>query len=148
VRAWALRRTRDPARSADLAQEVTMIVLENLREGRIEDPAKLASFMVGVARNLLSTGRRDERRRHALLEQFGPTFADVARMDESSVDRLKIDDCFAKLDYRAKAVLLLTFYADRSADEIAEELAVAAGNVRVMRHRALSRLHACIEGAS
>ena len=41
-------------------------------------------------------------------------------------------------------MLLLSFYADKSADEAARELALAPGNVRVIRHRALGKLRACM----
>src|SRR6185436_2761559 len=73
VRAFALRRTRDAALAADVAQEVTMIVIEALREGRVEDPSRLAAFALGVARNVVTSAQRGERRRSALLEQFAPT---------------------------------------------------------------------------
>lgn len=147
VRAWAFRRTRDLALSADIAQDVSMIVVESLRAGRIEDPSRIASFALGTAKNVLVAQQRGERRRSALLERFGPTLAEVATIEEHGIDREKVDECFAKLAPRAQTVLLLTFYAERSADEIASELGVAAGNVRVARHRALAQLHACMGGA-
>lgn len=146
VRAWAFRRTRDLALAADIAQEVSMIVVESLREGRIEDPSRIASFALGTAKNVLVAQRRGERRRMALLDRFGPSLEDVATIEEHTVDREKVEECFAKLAPRAQTVLLLTFYADRSADDIATELGVAAGNVRVVRHRALAQLHACMGG--
>jgi RNA polymerase sigma-70 factor, ECF subfamily len=43
-------------------------------------------------------------------------------------------------------VVVLTFFADRSADEVAKELGLAAGNVRVIRHRALAKLRECMSG--
>jgi DNA-directed RNA polymerase specialized sigma24 family protein len=41
-------------------------------------------------------------------------------------------------------VLLLTFYAEKSSSEIAEELGVTGTVVRVARHRALERLRECV----
>jgi RNA polymerase sigma-70 factor, ECF subfamily len=41
-------------------------------------------------------------------------------------------------------VVLMTFFADKSGDEVAKELGLSAGNVRVVRHRALARLRACM----
>jgi RNA polymerase sigma-70 factor (ECF subfamily) len=41
-------------------------------------------------------------------------------------------------------VVLLSFYADKSADDAGRELALAPGNVRVIRHRALGKLRACM----
>ena len=40
---------------------------------------------------------------------------------------------------------MLSFYADRGAAEIASELGLSPANVRVVRHRALSRLRGCME---
>ncbi len=148
VRAWAFRRTRDLALAADIAQEVSVIVVESLRAGRIEDPSRIAAFALGAAKNVLVAQQRGERRRAALLDRFGPSLADVATIEEHKVDREKVVACFAKLAPRAQTVLLLTFHAERSAEEIASELGVAAGNVRVLRHRALAQLHACMGGTA
>jgi len=52
------------------------------------------------------------------------------------------------LEMRARTVLHLTFYRDQSADQIASVLATSAGNVRVLRHRAVAQLRDCLEGAS
>jgi DNA-directed RNA polymerase specialized sigma24 family protein len=40
----------------------------------------------------------------------------------------------------------MTFYDERPAEEIAAALETSAGNVRVLRHRALLALRACVEG--
>jgi RNA polymerase sigma-70 factor, ECF subfamily len=146
VRAFALRRTGKPALAADVAQQVAMIVLESLRAGRVEDPARLGAFVLGVAKKVLGAIHSGEQRRSALLEQYGPTLEEVATLEEHGVDRRKIGECFGKLAARAQTVLSLTFYADRSAEEIGAELGLATGNVRVMRHRALTQLHECLGG--
>lgn len=41
----------------------------------------------------------------------------------------------------------LSFFRERSADEIAEVLETTAGNVRVVRHRAVAQLRQCLEAA-
>jgi RNA polymerase sigma-70 factor (ECF subfamily) len=45
-------------------------------------------------------------------------------------------------------VVVLTFFADKPGDEVAKELGLSAGNVRVIRHRALARLRSCMGGAA
>jgi RNA polymerase sigma-70 factor, ECF subfamily len=48
-------------------------------------------------------------------------------------------------------VIVMTFYDDRPADTVAADLNLSAGNVRVIRHRALARLRNCLtakEGAA
>jgi RNA polymerase sigma-70 factor (ECF subfamily) len=42
----------------------------------------------------------------------------------------------------------MTFYADRQASELAGELGLTEANVRVIRHRALQRMRACVETAA
>jgi DNA-directed RNA polymerase specialized sigma24 family protein len=42
--------------------------------------------------------------------------------------------------------VLLTFYADREAPRIAEDLGVSPGAVRTIRHRAMARLRECVLG--
>lgn len=148
VRAFAWRRTRNAALAEDVAQEVVVVVLEAARGGRVEHLSRLGSFVLGVANNTVIAWQRGERRRHALLEQFGPALAGVAHLEEQCVDRARVEECLGKLSRRAQAVLALSFYAERSADEIATELGVQPGNVRVMRHRALAQLHRCMGGAA
>jgi RNA polymerase sigma-70 factor (ECF subfamily) len=54
--------------------------------------------------------------------------------------------CLDALEARARRVIVLSFHEDRSAEEISSELALSAGNVRVMRHRALAALRKCLDG--
>ena len=44
---------------------------------------------------------------------------------------------------RARAVLLLTFYAEKTTTEVGQALGLAEGHVRVIRHRALEQLRHC-----
>ena len=43
-------------------------------------------------------------------------------------------------------VVLLSFYADREAPRIADDLGVSPGAVRTIRHRAMARLRDCVLG--
>ena len=43
-------------------------------------------------------------------------------------------------------MLVFSFYEDESAERVGEMLGLAAGNVRVIRHRALQRLRDCVMG--
>jgi RNA polymerase sigma-70 factor (ECF subfamily) len=55
-----------------------------------------------------------------------------------------LQPCLQQLPERERSILLLTFYAERPAKEIAEQFAISEGNVRVIRHRGLARLRDCI----
>ena len=52
--------------------------------------------------------------------------------------------CLSRLAERERAVVLLSFYAEKTASDIGNELGVKEGNVRVIRHRAVERLRTCM----
>jgi RNA polymerase sigma-70 factor (ECF subfamily) len=145
VRQFARRHLPDPAAADDLAQEVLLIVLQALRAGRVEHPERLGAFVLGTCRLALRDAQRGSHRRATLLERFGGDLV-PAEPPAPTVDGTKLERCLAKLGEQDRAVLMLTFYAERSAAEIATELGLSAGNVRVTRHRALTRLHDCVRG--
>ena len=61
-------------------------------------------------------------------------------------DTGKLAACLEALAERERTVVVLTFFADKSGDEVARELGLTAGNVRVIRHRAIARLRGCMGG--
>ncbi len=143
IRLYGLRHLGDEAAAADLVQEVLLTVLDRLRSGALREPDRLASYFLGACRLAVSDLRRGVARREALLARHGaeltPAAAEGPRVD---VDRL--DRCLEELLPRERAVLQLTFFSERASDEIAEELGTTSGNVRVVRHRALAHLRACM----
>ena len=148
IRLFGLRRLRDSAAVQDLVQEVLVTTLEALRAGRIEQPDRLASFVLGACRMTITNQRRGEQRRARLLTQFTRELEPVPDLPvDWALDRDRLTECLDGLPDRDRTVVALTFYAERSADEIARELGTSPGNVRVVRHRALARLQNCLEGS-
>jgi RNA polymerase sigma-70 factor (ECF subfamily) len=148
IRLFGLRRLRDDAAAQDLVQEVLVTTLEALRAGRVHEPERLASFILGTCRMTVANQRRGEQRRTRLLVQFAGALAPEPDLPGgAAVDRDRLADCLGELPARDRTVVALTFYAERSAEEIAAEVGTSAGHVRVLRHRALARLHDCLEGA-
>jgi len=147
IRLFGLRRLRDHGAAQDLVQEVLVTTLEALRSGRIEQPERLASFVLGACRMTVANQRRGEQRRARLLAQFADELAPLPDSPGGSrLDRDRLAHCLEGLPIRDRTVVALTFYLERSAEEIARELGTSPGNVRVLRHRALARLHDCLEG--
>jgi len=66
--------------------------------------------------------------------------------DDTSLDLDRLEACLGQLPERERLVMLLTFYAERSARQVGDELTITEGNVRVIRHRAIGRLRACMTG--
>jgi len=145
IRLYGLKHLRNAAAAADLMQDVLVMLLQKLREGAVREPERVASFVLGAARQMAVDGRRGDRRRVRILEAFP---LDLLPQDEEASDPLdtqRLGSCLAALPERERAVLVMTFYDDRSADAVASELGLSAGNVRVIRHRGLERLRGCME---
>ena len=142
IRLYGLRHLRDRDAALDLVQQVLLMTLESLRAGRLREPERLASFVLGTCRNVARDLRRGTRRRQDLLDRY-------LAVEDASEPALpppaRLADCLQGLAERDRSVLVMTFYAERSAEEIASELGLQAGNVRVVRHRALGRLRECLE---
>ena len=146
VRLYGLRHTRDEDRARELAQIVLLGVLQAARAGRIDEPAKLARFVLGTCRNTLLRMRETAAR--ARPADDAEIAALVAPADErlaEVVDAGALLRCFAGLEERARNVVQLSFNEERPAEEIASMLAMTAGNVRVVRHRALQALRRCLD---
>src|SRR5678815_5115631 len=68
---YGLRHLRDSHAADDLTQQVLITSLEALRAGRLREPEKLASFVLGTCRMTVLDLRRNAQRKERLLEQFG-----------------------------------------------------------------------------
>jgi RNA polymerase sigma-70 factor (ECF subfamily) len=93
---YLLRRLASPPELAeDLHQETFRVVLERLRQRELDDPAGLAGFLRGTARNLALNERRKTARRRtdpdeeepALLRPSQRGGRDRAEADRRAADR-------------------------------------------------------------
>ena len=149
VRLYGLRHLRDRHAAHDLMQQVLLMTLERLRAGKVREPERIASFVLGMCRMVVLEIRRGTWRRETLLEIYGDTEEAVEVSEPPVLDADKLATCLQALAERERTVVALTFFADKSGDEVAKELGLSAGNVRVIRHRALGRLRECMgAGAS
>jgi RNA polymerase sigma-70 factor (ECF subfamily) len=145
VRLYGLRHLRDHAAADDLMQQVLVVVIERLRAGAVAEPDQIGSFVLGTSRMIAGSIRRVERRRQSLRDRFDVRSQAVVGVDESSIDERRIAPCLAAARERERTILLLTFYADKSAPDIARALGMTPGAVRVARHRALDAMRACLD---
>jgi RNA polymerase sigma-70 factor (ECF subfamily) len=149
ARLYGLRHLRDRHAAADLAQQVTMMTLERVRKGELRDPARLGSFVLGTCRMVVLDLRRTEWRRERLLETYADDVPSADPATSPRLDHARVERCLRTLPERERSVLVMTFYDDRAAQDVAADLGLTEGNVRVIRHRGLARLRACVEsGAS
>ena len=144
VRLYGLRHLRDEDAARDLAQQVMLLSIEKLRSGSIRDADQIASFILGVSRTIAKDLKRLERRREKLREAFLVPDMVEAPVGDATLDVDRLENCLARLAARERVVVLLTFYGERTASEVGQELGVKEGNVRVIRHRAIERLRTCM----
>jgi RNA polymerase sigma-70 factor (ECF subfamily) len=145
VRLYGLRHLRSEDRAADLVQSVLLAVLEAARGGRIEEPEHVDRFILGTCRNIALRVRQREARTtpvEAAELDVGVFVPDFERIDVGALMQ-----CMGKLDGRSRTVVVLSFQAESGAGEIAKLMETSVGNVRVVRHRALTQLRRCLDGA-
>ena len=144
IRLYGLRHLRNAAAADDLAQQVVMTTIEALRAGRLREPEKLVSFVLGTCRMTVLELRRGGQRKERLLERFGVDMLAPVQPTMPRVDDEKLRRCVQKLGEREKAVVVLTFYDERTSADLARFLGVSEANVRVIRHRAIHGLRQCL----
>jgi len=144
VRLYGLRHLRDRQAAADLVQQVLLMTLERLRAGKVREPGRIASFVLGTCRMTVLEMRRGTRRREALLETWGDAAEAVEAPEPLALAPDRLAGCLEALSERERSVVVLSFFADQQADEVGAQLAISPGNVRVIRHRALARLRECM----
>lgn len=147
VRLYGRKHLRDAQRADDLVQDVLLMTFERLGRGEIREPERIASFVLGACRQTVIDFRRGESRRERLLKTYGADLVADSEDDAAELEPRSLERCLESLPQRERTVVLMTFYDDSPADVVAKALGLAAGNVRVIRHRAVERLRRCIEGA-
>lgn len=144
IMAYGRRHLGDEAWARDLTQRVLMLTLEKLRAGEVREPDRIASFVLGAARTLSKEIQRKRAREGAALppEDASSLHAFVPEPEPLAGPHLR--GCLERLTERERTIIVLSFFHERGAPEIAEALALSAGNVRVIRHRAIDRLRRCM----
>ena len=146
IRLYGIRHLRSEDAAADLVQEVLVIVLTALRQGRVDDTSIVDRFVLGTCRNVVAGWRRGERRRHDLAAELAIAVPDWLPPAPARPNTLRLMGCMGQLEAREHSVLVLTYFEERSADEIGRVLGLSSGNVRVIRHRALHLVKDCVHG--
>ncbi len=143
IRLYGLRHLRDEHAADDLAQQVLITTLEALRAGRLREPEKLASFVLGTCRMTVLNLRRGTERKARLLEQYAVELP-VAAQPAITLDRELLQRCVQGLKERERTVVVMSFYDEETGADVAGFLGVSEANVRVIRHRAIRQLRECM----
>lgn len=144
IRLYGLRHLRDEHASEDLTQQVLITTLEALRAGRLREPEKLASFVLGTCRMTVLNLTRTARKKERLLAQFGADLLAPVQPSTPRLDHERLARCVQDLKERERTVVVMTFYDEQTGADVASFLGVSDANVRVIRHRAIRRLRECM----
>jgi len=148
VRLFGLKHLREEAAAQDLVHQVFIVTLERLRAGEVRNAEAIGSFILGTSRTMASAQRKVGNRHEALLDRFEDANAMAAPLDAATLDLPRVARCLDTLPLRDRTILILTFYAEKPAPDIAAEVQLAPGAVRVARSRALARMRECLSGGS
>jgi RNA polymerase sigma-70 factor, ECF subfamily len=147
IRLFGQKRLRDEAAAADLVQDVLIAALQKLRAGAVREPERIASFMLGMARQMMLDSMRNSGRRERILNEYPIDLIPVEEPLAEEPKEGRLQHCLQALPERERSVLIMTFYDDCPADALGTQLGLSPGNVRVIRHRGLQHLRGCLENA-
>ncbi len=144
IKLYGLRHLRDESAADDLSQQVVITMIEALREGRLREPEKIASFVLGTCRMTVLNLRRGAERKERLLRQYGGDVPVAAGEPIPQLDHDLLQRCVQALNERERTVVVMTFYGEDTGADVAGFLGVSEANVRVIRHRAIRQLRECL----
>jgi RNA polymerase sigma-70 factor (ECF subfamily) len=140
VHAYGLCHLQDADAAEDLVQQVLLTVLQALRRGRVNDVDNLDRYVFGTCRNTVLDLRRGHTRRQRFADTASASVPTHYEENWDLADGTRLEQCLARLEARARAVVVATFVDGRKAEEICRSMNLSAGHVRVIRHRALAQL--------
>ena len=150
VKAMLLARSRNPDLAADLVQDVMIEAICALRRGQLREPAKLSSFVIAIARNLLNSHFRGEVRRPESLE-LPDNLPDLSPASDQLEERERetlVLSALASLDPLDKSILQMTLVDGLKPGVIAERLHLHPDVVRQRKLRATRRVIDLVRGQS
>jgi RNA polymerase sigma factor (sigma-70 family) len=142
VKAMLLARSRNPDLAADLLQEVMIEAICALRRGQLREPAKLSSFVIAIARNLLNSHYRSEVRRPESLE-LPDDLPDLSSQSNGMEDMEREQLAMAainSLEPLDRSILQMTLVDGLKPGVIAVQLRMSPDVVRQRKLRATRRV--------
>src|SRR5262245_35634148 len=109
IRTFGLLRLRDDAAADDLVQQVLLVVLEALRDGRVDDPERLDAYVFGTCRNLVMHAWRGRSRRKRIADQAAALPPEGWQPPPAFHDRQRLEQCLDSLEPRDRTIVVATF---------------------------------------
>ena len=144
------RHTRDATEAEDLFQETFRLAVSKLRRGELREPAKLAAFLAGLARNLAIEHYRKEARRQTEADSETAEAAatevvaadvrgqlgQLLRGEEARLVRQTLGELTTERD---REILFRFYIAEEDKDRIAADYGLDGGQFNRVLHRARQR---------
>jgi RNA polymerase sigma factor (sigma-70 family) len=140
IRVMMTIRTGDSEAARELTQDVLFAAWRGIRENRLQDPARLAAFVHGTARNVMNNfirARAGEPPLDSLTDEAARHSARAA--DPEHDRRALVAAALRHLTAADRQVLLLTLAHGLTPREIARRLGLGVEVVRARKSRALKR---------
>jgi RNA polymerase sigma-70 factor (ECF subfamily) len=149
------RRTRDPELAEDLLQETWAVALERLRGDSIDDPARLAGFLSGVARHLAlnelrKAGRQKTTANSTIVELIPDEDNNPIRQASRAEVCKHVQRLIGELGQQRDREILNSFYVlEQDKENICRKLGVDGTHFNRVLFRARQRLRDVVlkEGA-
>ncbi|TVZ37206.1 RNA polymerase sigma-70 factor (ECF subfamily) [Alteromonadaceae bacterium 2753L.S.0a.02] len=143
-----LQRKSNPGIAEEVCQETWRVVLENLRQGKLRDPQKLAAYITQTGRNqLIMYFRRNENTGADSSKTVEPTTT-FGPQDAVEQQRLRniIQKLLDELNKPRDREILQRFYLDEEDKvKICEDLSLSDLHFNRVLHRAKQRFRALVE---
>lgn len=152
IRVKALKAGPQSARaSEDISQETLMRVLESVRRGKVDHPERLGAFVLAVCHNVIRECFRGDRRFVQLPERQDevPSPGVGVEIDLLEEERKSLmRKALAELSAKDQELLSRICSDDQDKDSICRDFGVTREYLRVLLHRARSRLRTAAKGAA
>jgi RNA polymerase sigma-70 factor (ECF subfamily) len=144
IHRFALRMIADPAKAAEITQDVFVWLIHH-PDSFDPERGELGAFLTGVARKHLQR-RWQQDRRWVPFDDITPPVAPLPESDDGDeTDRLR--GAIAALPAKYREVVVLCDLEERSYEDAAAALDCATGTIRSRLHRARSLLSRKLLGA-
>jgi len=152
IRIKAIKAGPQSARAAeDIRQETLLRVIESVRQGKVEHPERLGAFVLAVCNNIVREWFRGESRFSQLPDRAsevpsGGGSAEAGLLEEERKNLMR--RAFDELGVKDRELLQRICRDDEDKDSICREFGVKREYLRVLLHRARTRLRSAIGEAA
>lgn len=142
---FVLRYVQDRHRAEDLVQETLLRAWKHI-DHLDPDPARTRSYLLTIARNVVTNAWRAEQRRpHLVVDEAAVNALPSADNVDQLVEGWLVAEALDRLSAEHQAVVRAMYYEGQSVADAARQLSVPAGTVKSRAYYAVRALRAAFE---